>query len=69
MHSHDSEQRFPEWRLGTWWQIELRQRAMTEKTPNPGWTLPSRMTFEVIAKETVDDASCYRIRVNYCLIL
>jgi hypothetical protein len=57
------EVRFPEWRVGTWWQIQFRQRAMMAMHPNPGWTLPTNVIFEVVAEKRVDDTPCYQLRV------
>jgi len=63
--ANNPDARFPEWRPGAWWQIRVRQRAMAARVPDPGWTLPWHMLFEVMAEEAVEDIPCYHIRVTY----
>jgi len=56
---------YPAWGEGTWWQIQVRQRAVAARESEAGWTQPFRLSFEVIGEEVVDDRPCYRIRVTY----
>lgn len=65
MNSGETGRRFPEWHEGTWWQIQVRQTAIAAMAPEPGWTLPLHMVFEIIGEEMVEDRACYRIRVTY----
>lgn len=57
--------RFPQWRPGIWWQLELRQKMLESKTPDPGWSLPTRIVFEILSEETVETRPCYHLRVTY----
>jgi hypothetical protein len=57
--------RHPEWREGTWWQIQVRQRAVAAMEEEVGWTQPFRLFFEVIREEVVEDRPCYRVQVTY----
>jgi hypothetical protein len=56
---------YPAWGEGTWWQIQVRQRAIAASESEAGWTQPFRLSFKVIGEEVVEDQSCYRIRVTY----
>jgi Transglutaminase elicitor len=53
------------WGKGTWWQIQVRQRAIAARENEAGWTQPFRLSFEVVGEEVVEDQPCYRIRVTY----
>jgi hypothetical protein len=53
------------WGKGTWWQIQVRQRAIAATEIEAGWTQPFRLTFEIIGEEIVEDQLCYRVRVTY----
>jgi hypothetical protein len=57
--------RFPEWREGMWWQIQVHQRTQAAMVTTPVWTAPFRLFFEILGEEVVDDRLCYRIRVTY----
>lgn len=57
--------RFPEWREGMWWQIQVHQRTQAAKVSAPVWTAPFRLFFEILGEEAVDDRPCYRVRVTY----
>jgi hypothetical protein len=56
---------YPAWGKGTWWQIQVRQRAIAARENEVGWTQPFRLSFEVIGEEVVEDQPCYRVRVIY----
>jgi hypothetical protein len=56
---------YPRWGKGTWWQIQVRQRAIAASESEAGWTQPFRLSFEVIGEEAIEDQPCYRIRVTY----
>jgi hypothetical protein len=56
---------YPAWGKGTWWQIQVRQRAIAARENEVGWTQPFRLSFEVIGEEVVEDQPCYRVRVTY----
>jgi hypothetical protein len=56
---------YPAWGEGTWWQIQVRQRAIAARESEAGWTQPFRLSFEVIGEEVVEDRPCYRVRVTY----
>jgi hypothetical protein len=56
---------YPAWGKGTWWQIQVRQRAIAARENEVGWTQPFRLFFEVIGEEVVEDRPCYRVRVTY----
>ena len=56
---------YPAWGEGTWWQIQVRQRAIAARENEVGWTQPFRLSFEVIGEEVVEDQPCYRVRVTY----
>jgi hypothetical protein len=56
---------YPAWGEGTWWQIQVRQRAIAASESEAGWTQPFRLSFKVIGEEVVEDQPCYRIRVTY----
>jgi len=56
---------YPEWGKGTWWQIQVRQRAIAASESEAGWTQPFRLSFEVVGEEVVEDRPCYWVRVNY----
>jgi hypothetical protein len=56
---------YPEWREGTWWQIQVRQRAIAAEEKEVGWTQPFRLLFEVVGEEVFEDRPCYRLRVTY----
>jgi hypothetical protein len=56
---------YPAWSEGTWWQIQVRQRAIAARESEVGWTQPFRLSFEIIGEEVVEDQPCYRVRVTY----
>jgi hypothetical protein len=56
---------YPSWDKGTWWQIQVRQRAIAAEEKEVSWTQPFRLSFEVIGEEVVEDQPCYRVRVTY----
>jgi hypothetical protein len=56
---------YPAWSKGTWWEIQVRQRAIAATESEAGWTQPFRLSFEIIGEELVEDHPCYRIRVTY----
>lgn len=61
----DESAEFPEWRLGTWWRLQIRQRASHAMVREPPWTPPTSVVFEVVAREEVDGEACYRLVVTY----
>ena len=56
---------YPAWAKGTWWQIQVRQRAIAASESEAGWTQPLRLSFEVVGEEVVEDQPCYLVRVTY----
>jgi hypothetical protein len=56
---------YPAWGKGTWWQIQVRQRAIAATESEAGWTQPFRLSFEIIGEEVVEDRPCYRVQVTY----
>jgi hypothetical protein len=56
---------YPAWGKGTWWQIQVRQRAIAASESEVGWTQFFRLSFEVTGEEVIEDQPCYRIRVTY----
>jgi hypothetical protein len=65
MSTESPGNRYPEWREGTWWQIQVRQRAIAAEEKEVGWTQPFRLLFEVIREEMVENRPCYHVRVTY----
>ena len=50
--------RYPEWREGAWWRIQVRQKAIAAREKEVGWTQPFRLLFEVVGEEVVEGWPC-----------
>ena len=56
---------FPEWKTGTWWELQVQQRLKVAVQPSPGLTLPTRMHFEVINETEYEGNPCHHVTVSY----
>ena len=61
----DIDADLPEWRIGTWWRAEIRQRASHAMVAEPPWTPPTSVVFEVVEREEVDGQACFRLLLTY----
>jgi hypothetical protein len=56
---------YPEWKTGTWWEIDVQQDLQMNAAPYQARSLPVRMHFEIVGKEQQQGKECYHVVIVY----
>lgn len=56
---------FPEWKTGTWWDIDVQQYLQMNAAPLQAKSLSVKMHFEIVGEEQHQGKECYHVVIGY----